>query len=57
MTRLETLENRLARIQDKKEAYILSERIAGKIYANPKAPRYSMCVVRIKREIRNIQNV
>ena len=56
MTRLQTLENRLERLQDKKESYILSEKIGGKLYANPKASRYSMTIVRIKREIRNIQN-
>ena len=56
MTRLQTLQNRLARIQDNKDAYILSERINGKIYANPKSPRYSITCVLIKREIRSLDN-
>ena len=56
MTRLQTLENRLERIQDKKESYILSEKINGKIYANPKASRYQITCVRIKREIRLLSN-
>ena len=56
MTRIQTLENRLERLQDKKESYILSEKIAGKLYANPKAARYSMTCVKIKRELRTLQN-
>ena len=56
MTRLQTLENRLARIQNRKETYILSEKINGKLYANPRASKYSMTCVLIKREIRNLNN-
>lgn len=56
MTRLETLEKRLARIQNNKEAYILSVKIDGKLYCNPKGARYSSTCVKIKREIRQIEN-
>jgi hypothetical protein len=57
MTRLQTLENRLARIQNNKEAYILSVKIDGKLYNNPKSARYSITCVKIKREIRQINSI
>lgn len=56
MTRLQTLENRLARIQDKKEDYILSEKINGKTYRNQKQARFALTCTLIKREIRNLNN-
>lgn len=56
MTRLETLKNRLQRIQDNKEFYLGSERIGGKLYRNPKSSRYAMTCTLIQREIRNLEN-
>lgn len=56
MTRLQTLENRLARIQNKKEDYTYSEKIGGKLYRNPKQARYAYTATLIKREIRSIIN-
>lgn len=56
MTRLQTLENRLLRLQDKKEDYTLSEKINGKLYRNPKAARYALTCTLIKREIRTLNN-
>lgn len=56
MTRLQTLENRLARLQDKKDFYVGSEKINGKIYRNPKTARFALTCSLIKREIRNLQN-
>jgi len=56
MTRLQTLTKRLERLQDKKESYILSEKINGKLYENPKSARFSLVCVKIRREIRTLQN-
>lgn len=55
MTRLQTLENRLERLQEKKEDYLSSEKIGGKTYRNPKASRYAFVCTLIKREIRNLK--
>jgi hypothetical protein len=54
MTRLQTLGNRLERIQDKKDFYVGSEKIGGKLFRNPKTARYAMCCVLIKKEMRSI---
>ena len=54
MTRLQTLENRLARLQDKRDFYIGSVKINGILKSNPKTSRFALTCSKIKREIRNI---
>ncbi len=56
MTRLQTLENRLARIENKREDYISSEKVGGKLIRNPKQARFALTATLIKREIRSILN-
>lgn len=54
MTRLQTLENRLARLQDKRDFYVGSIKVGGKLISNPKTPRFALVCSKIKREIRTI---
>jgi hypothetical protein len=56
MTRLQTLENRLARLQDLREDYTGSTKIGGKLIRNPKSARYASTCTKIQREIRNLNN-
>lgn len=56
MTRIQTLENRLERLQDKRDFYIGSTKVGGKLVSNPKTGRFALICSKIKREIRNIQN-
>lgn len=54
MTRLQTLENRLERLQDKRDFYVGSERINGVLKSNPKSPRFLLVYSKIKKEIRTL---
>jgi len=54
MTRLQTLENRLERLQDKRDFYVGSMKINGKLKSNPKTGRFALVCSKIKREIRSI---
>lgn len=56
MTRLQTLENRLERLQAVRENYTGSQKIGGKIIRNQKSGKYCALCTKISREIRNIQN-
>jgi len=56
MTRLQTLQNRLERLQDKRDFYIGSMKINGKLKSNPKTGRFALVCSKIKREIRSIKN-
>lgn len=56
MTRLETLENRLERVQELRDTFFTSQKIGGKIYANPKSGKYANLVSKIKKEIKLIEN-
>ena len=56
MTRLETLENRLARLVDNKDSYLSGNKINGKLFANPKQGRYANTSSLIRKEIRTILN-
>ena len=56
MTRLQTLENRLERLQDKRDFYVGSIKIGGKLIGNPKTGRFALICSKIRKEIRNIQN-
>jgi hypothetical protein len=56
MTRLQTLENRLEKLQTVRENYTGSTKIGGKIIRNKKAGKYCTLCTKISREIRNIQN-
>lgn len=52
MTRLEQLENRLENVKSVRDVYFTSEKINGKIYANPKSGKYARVLAKIKKEIR-----
>jgi len=56
MTRLETLENRLENVKSVRDTYFTSEKINGKIYANPKSGKYARILSKISREIRLLNN-
>lgn len=56
MTRLETLQNRLENVKSVKDTYFTSEKIGGKIYANPKSGKYARILSKISKEIRLIEN-
>jgi hypothetical protein len=56
MTRLEQLENRLENLKEVRDFYTKSEKIGGKIYANPKSAKFCNLFSKIKREIRLIEN-
>jgi len=56
MTRLQTLENRLARLQELRDDYTGSSKIGGKIVRNPKGARYASVCTKIQREIRTLEN-
>jgi hypothetical protein len=56
MTRLQTLKNRLERLQEVKDNYTGSQKIGGIIKRNEKSSKYVMLCMKIKKEIRNIQN-
>ena len=56
MTRLEQLENRLERVKGLRDMFFTSQKIGGKLYANPKSGKYANVLSKIKREIRLIEN-
>jgi hypothetical protein len=55
MTRLETLQNRLENVKSVRDIYFTSQKIGGKIYANPKGGKYANLLSKIKKEIRLIE--
>lgn len=56
MTRIQTLENRLERLQAVRENYTGSEKVGGKIIRNKKSSKYVMLCMKISKEIRKIKN-
>lgn len=56
MTRIQTLENRLERLQAVRENYTGSQKVGGKIIRNQKSGKYCTLCTKISREIRNLQN-
>lgn len=54
MTRLQTLTNRLERLQAVRDNYTGSQKIGGKIIRNKNAGRYALICTKISREIRNL---
>ena len=52
MTRLEILENRLEKLSELKDVYFTSQKIGGKLYANPRQAQYCNVLAKIKKQIR-----
>lgn len=56
MTRIQTLENRLEKLQAVRENYTGSTKIGGIIKRNQKSSKYVMLCMKISKEIRILNN-